>query len=344
MNNTPATAYITEIKDIFAAARANAYRAVHAEMGSAYWQIGQRIVQEEQNGQERAQYGKEIIKTLSAELTRKFGKGFGERSLRNMRQFYLYFQDIEIWKTPFSNLGWSHFQRVLKVQNEQARLYYLREAAENHWSVRTLDRNIATLYYDRLLANGRPAAIKTDTQAQNPPMRAEDFIKNPAVLEFLQLPASLAYSEAELEKALIDNLQHFLLELGKGFAFVARQQHIRTETSDFYIDLVFYNYILRCFVIIELKTDKLTRQDIGQLDMYVRMYDDLQRQPGDNPTIGLLLCTETDGVVARYSVLHDNPQLFASKYMRYLPSEEELAREIEHQRQLFAEHNSQETL
>lgn len=330
--------YIAEIKDILAKARESAYRAVQSQMVSAYWQIGQRIVEEEQRGSERVQYGKEIIKTLAAELTREFGRGFSARSLREMRQFYLYFQDIEKWRTVFATLGWSHFQRVLKVQNEQARLYYLREAAENHWSVRTLDRNIATLYYDRLLASGKP-----ETQAQDPPMRAEDFIKNPAVLEFLQLPASFAYSEADLEKALIDNLQHFLLELGKGFAFVARQQHIRTETSDFYIDLVFYNYILRCFVIIELKTDKLTHQDIGQLDMYVRMYDDLRRQPGDNPTIGLLLCTETDGVVARYSVLHDNPQLFAGKYIHYLPSEEELVREIEHQRQLFAEHNPQET-
>ncbi|MDO5090171.1 MAG: PDDEXK nuclease domain-containing protein [Cardiobacteriaceae bacterium] len=329
--------YINDIKAILAGARQNAYRAVQSEMVSAYWQIGERIVREEQQGAARAQYGKEIIKTLSAELTREFGKGFSERSLREIRQFYLSFQNIEIWRTPFAKLSWSHFQRVLKVQNEAARLYYLREAAAQHWSVRTLDRNISTLYYDRLLASSAPEEVRAEMAAKSYPVRAEDVIKNPTVLEFLNLPTHLAYTEAELEKALIDNLQQFLLELGKGFAFVARQQHIRTDLSDFYIDLVFYNYILKCFVIIELKTDKLTHQDIGQLDMYVRMYDDLQRQPGDNPTIGLLLCTETDGVVARYSVLHENPQLFASKYMQYLPSEEELVREIEQQRLFLAE-------
>ena len=224
---------------------------------------------------------------------------------------------------------------MLKVQNEQARAYYLREAVQNGWSVRTLDRNISTLYYDRLISSQQPEIVQVEMLANTKPLQADDVIKNPTVLEFLNLPSSLAYTEAELEKALIDNLQHFLLELGKGFAFVARQQHIRTETSDFYIDLVFYNYILKCFVIVELKTNKLTHQDIGQLDMYVRMYDDLKKQEDDNPTIGLLLCTETDGIVAKYSVLHDNPQLFASKYVHYLPSEDELIREIEQQRALL---------
>lgn len=336
MNNLPQTHhYIDEIKTILQQARQKAYAAVHAEMVWAYWQIGKRIVQEEQHGEQRAQYGQQIIQTLSDELTREFGRGFGEKNLREIRRFYIEFQDVEKWKTLFSKLSWSHFQRVLKVQNEAARNYYLREAAENGWSVRTLDRNISTLYYDRLLASQQPEIVQAEMLANTQTLQADDVIKNPTVLEFLNLPSSWAYTEAELEKVLIDNLQQFLLELGKGFAFVARQQHIRTETSDFYIDLVFYNYILKCFVIVELKTNKLTHQDIGQLDMYVRMYDDLKKQAGDNPTIGLLLCTETDSVVAKYSVLHDNPQLFASKYVHYLPSEAELIREIEQQKRLL---------
>lgn len=327
--------YINDIKQILSTARKKAYQAVNSAMVEAYWKIGERIVLEEQNGQSRAEYGKEIIKNLSVELTAEFGKGFTERNLRNFRQFYLEFQQLEIWKSVISKLSWTHFQRVLKVTNSQARQYYLTEAAENGWSVRTLDRNISTLYYDRLLLSQNKEMVRQEMQEKTTALQATDFIKSPTVLEFLNLPTSMAYSEAELEKALIDNLQQFMLELGKGFAFVARQQHIRTELSDFFIDLVFYNYILKCFVIVELKTDKLTHQDIGQLDMYVRMYDDLKKQPDDNPTIGLLLCTETDSVVAKYSVLHQNSQLFASKYMQYLPSEAELVAEIEQQKLIF---------
>ena len=250
------------------------------------------------------------------------------------------FSDLEIWKSVISKLTWTHIQRTLKITNDKARLYYLTEAAENHWSVRTLDRNISTLYYERLLASQDKELVQAEMQEKTQKLQASDFIKSPTVLEFLNLPTHLAYSEAELEKALIDNLQQFMLELGKGFAFVARQQHIRTETSDFFIDLVFYNYILKCFVIVELKTEKLTHQDIGQLDMYVRMYDDLQKRADDNPTIGLLLCTEADSVVAKYSVLNDSSQLFASKYMAYLPSEEELVREIEQQKIIFEQNFS----
>ena len=327
--------YIFEIKTILHQARQKVYATIHSEMVWAYWQIGKRIVDEEQQGAERAQYGQQIIQTLSDELTREFGRGFSKRTLWEIRQFYQQFPDFPNMRTVFAQLSWSHFQRVLKVQNEQAWTYYLREAEQNGWSVRTLDRNISTLYYDRLISSQQPEIVQAEMLANTKPLQADDVIKNPTVLEFLNLPSSLAYTEAELEKALIDNLQHFLLELGKGFAFVARQQHIRTETSDFYIDLVFYNYILKCFVIVELKTNKLTHQDIGQLDMYVRMYDDLKKQEDDNPTIGLLLCTETDGIVAKYSVLHDNPQLFASKYVHYLPSEDELIREIEQQRALL---------
>lgn len=324
--------YINEIKDILFTARRQAYRAVNSAMIEAYWKIGERIVLEEQKGKERADYGKEIIKTLSAELTTTFGNGFGERNIRNFRQFYIMFPELEIWKTLFSKLTWSHFQRCLKVSNKEARHFYLTESAENMWSVRTLDRNISTLYYDRLIHSENNKTAIAEMQTKTAKLQAEDFIKNPTVLEFLNLPTNQAYTEAELEKSLIDNLQKFMLELGKGFAFVSRQEHIRTETSDFFIDLVFYNYILKCFVIVELKTEKLTHQDIGQLDMYVRMYDDLKKQPNDNPTIGLLLCTETDSIVAKYSVLHDNPQLFASKYVHYLPTEEELVHEIEQQK------------
>lgn len=334
------SSYLLEIKQILSNARQKAYTAVNSAMVKAYWKIGERIVLEEQNGADRAAYGKEIIKNLSLELTNEFGAGFGERNIRNFRQFYLMFQDLEIWKSVISKLTWTHIQRTLKISNDKARLYYLKEAAENNWSVRTLDRNISTLYYDRLLASQDRSIVKAEMLEKSVPLQASDLIKSPTVLEFLNLPTNLAYTEAELEKALIDNLQQFMLELGKGFAFVARQQCIRTEMSDFFIDLVFYNYILKCFVIVELKTEKLTHQDIGQLDMYVRMYDDLQKRPDDNPTIGLLLCTETDSVVAKYSVLNDSSQLFASKYMAYLPSEEELVREIENQKMIFEQNHS----
>ncbi|MDG6267299.1 PDDEXK nuclease domain-containing protein [Glaesserella parasuis] len=334
------SSYLLEIKQILSNARQKAYTAVNSAMVEAYWKIGERIVLEEQNGADRAAYGKEIIKNLSLELTNEFGTGFGERNIRNFRQFYLMFQDLEIWKSVISKLTWTHIQRTLKISNDKARLYYLKEAAENNWSVRTLDRNISTLYYDRLLASQDQSIVKAEMLEKSVPLQASDLIKSPTVLEFLNLPTNLAYTEAELEKALIDNLQQFMLELGKGFAFVARQQCIRTETSDFFINLVFYNYILKCFVIVELKTEKLTHQDIGQLDMYVRMYDDLQKRPDDNPTIGLLLCTETDSVVAKYSVLNDSSQLFASKYMAYLPSEEELVREIENQKMIFEQNHS----
>lgn len=336
------SSYLLEIKQILAHARQKAYTAVNSAMVEAYWKIGERIVLEEQNGADRAAYGKEIIKNLSLELTNEFGSGFGERNIRNFRQFYLMFQDLKIWKSVISKLTWTHIQRTLKISNDKARLYYLKEAAENNWSVRTLDRNISTLYYDRLLASQDQSIVKAEMLEKSVPLQASDLIKSPTVLEFLNLPTNLAYTEAELEKALIDNLQQFMLELGKGFAFVARQQCIRTETSDFFIDLVFYNYILKCFVIVELKTEKLTHQDIGQLDMYVRMYDDLQKRPDDNPTIGLLLCTETDSVVAKYSVLNDSSQLFASKYMAYLPSEEELVREIENQKMIFEQNHSEQ--
>ena len=326
--------YIQEIKQILAQARQRAYSAVNSAMVEAYWQSGKRIVEEEQNGEKRAEYGKKIIINLSIELTNDFGKGYSERTLREFRQFYLTFPELSIQRTAFAKLSWSHFQRVLRISDSNARIFYLQESAQNSWGIKTLDRNIATLYYQRLLSSQIKEPVETEMIEKTKEYQDDKFelIKNPSVLEFLNLPNNIGYTEKELEKALIDNLQKFLLELGKGYAFVARQQLIRTETSDFYVDLVFYNYILKCFVIVELKTHKITHQDIGQLDMYVRMYDDLKKQASDNPTIGILLCTETDSTIAKYSVLDQNQQLFATKYLPYLPTEEELIAEIEREK------------
>lgn len=326
--------YINEIKQILLQARQKTYQSINTAMIEAYWNIGRKIVEEEQNGKQRADYGKEIVKTISLELSKEFGKGFSARTIWEMRQFYIVFPDIKKMRTLFAQLNWSHFQRVLKVSDEEARMYYLKEASQNTWSVRTLDRNISTLYYQRLLSSQNKEILHEKENSNE--YNIQNFIKNPTVLEFLNLPSTLSYTEAEFEKALIDNLQKFILELGKGFAFVERQQHIKTETADFYIDLVFYNYILKCFVIIELKTHTITHQDIGQLDMYVRMYDDLKKQKEDNPTIGILLCTETDRTIVKYSVLNEKNQLFTSKYLAFLPSEKELEEEIERQKLLFS--------
>ena len=336
--------YINEIKKILKNARQKAYTAVNSAMVEAYWEIGRRIVEEEQNGKERAEYGKEILQNLSKVLTEEFGKGYSYRTLREIRQFYLMFSDFEKWRTVSAKLTWSHFQKVLRVSDEKARIFYLTEAAENMWSVRTLDRNISTLYYNRIVASIDKKTVEDEMKEKIKSLQTEEFIKNPVVLEFLDLPTNMSYTENELEKALTDDIQKFMMELGKGFAFVERQQHIRTENSDFYIDLVFYNYTLKCFVIVELKTGKLTHQDIGQLDMYVRMYNDLKKQENDNPTIGLLLCTDTDSTVIKYSVLNDNKNLFASKYVNYLPSEEELINEIERQKVLFKINSKEEIL
>lgn len=322
--------FVADIKQIIDNARHKAYAATSFAMVEAYWLVGKRIVEQEQQGEQRAAYGKEILQTLSNEL----GSGFSTRNLRDFRQFYLTYSDWHIWHTLCAKLNWSHIRLIMRVADKNAQTYYLKEAAANNWAVRTLDRNISTLYYQRLLSSQLKVTVEHEMLEKTAGFQNDkfDFIKNPSVLEFLNLPTNMSYTEAELEKALIDNLQKFLLELGKGYAFVERQQLIRTETSDFYIDLVFYNYILKCFVIIELKTNKIVHQDIGQLDMYVRMYDDLKKQETDTPTIGILLCTETDNIIAKYSVLNQNEQLFATKYLAYLPSEAELIAEIEREK------------
>jgi predicted nuclease of restriction endonuclease-like (RecB) superfamily len=306
-------------------------------MVEAYWKIGQRIVLEEQNGKERADYGNQIVKNVALELTNEFGKGFSKRNVFYFRQFYLAFPEFQIVQTLPAQLSWSHYQLIMRVSSKDVQQYYLKEAAEQMWSVRTLDRNISTLYYQRLISSQTKEPVVNEMMENTKTFQQDafEFIKNPVVLEFLNLPNNMGYTEQTLEKLLISNLQKFILELGKGFAFVERQQLIRTETSDFYIDLIFYNYILKCFVIIDLKVNKITPQDVGQLDMYIRLYDDIKKQETDNPTIGILLCTETDKTIAKYSVLAENKHLFATKYLPYLPTEQELIDEIEREKTLF---------
>lgn len=360
--------FIADLKEIVNSSRHFAYSAVNFAQVRQNWLIGQRIVLQEQNGKARAEYGKRIIEIASKTLTAEFGKGFSERSLWKYKQFYLLFSDIQIlptvsaessnWKMPTLSaelkttisrnlpdqskpslplLSWSHYERLMRVRNEETRNWYMQEAAKQMWSYRTLDRNISTLYYRRMLSSQTKEIVEQEMKDKTADFQQDklEFIKNPSVLEFLGLPANKGYTETVLEQAIIDQMQSFLLELGKGFSFVARQQLIRTETADFYIDLVFYNYILNCFVIIDLKAHAITHQDIGQLDMYVRMYDDLRKGEKDNPTIGILLCTETDKTIARYSVLNENKQLFASQYMDYLPTEKELEEEIERQKAIL---------
>ncbi len=329
--------FIGEIKQILSSARQNAYAAINTAMVEAYWRVGKRIVEEEQQGKQRAEYGLHLIKTLSVELSDSFGKGFSERNLRNFRQFYILFPDEKIWQTVSAKLSWSHICQIMRIANADARDYYLKEAAEQMWSVRTLDRNIATLYYERLLLSSIKQPVQNERVAKTRGLQNDklEFIKNPSVLEFLNLPSNISFTELELEKALLQNLQNFLLEMGKGYAFVGRQQLIRTEQNDYYIDLVFYNYLLKCFVLIDLKTDKIAHQDVGQMDMYVRMYDELKRSNDDNPTIGILLCTETDSDIARYSILKGNEQIFATKYKLFLPTEDELRAEIEREKMIF---------
>lgn len=318
-----------DIKNILEQARSKARSAVNAAMVEAYWLIGQRIIEEEQLGQHKAQYGARLIEDLSTALTADFGKGFSYANLYNCRQFYLTFPDRAILYTVCRNLSWSHLRLIMRVDSPQAIEYYCHEAREQNWTVRQLERNIKTQNFQRLLST---QANKTEAVGASNHL---EFIKDPYILEFLQLPEPEQLRESQLEQAIINELQKFLLELGKGFSFVARQMRISTETSHFFVDLVFYNYLLKCFVIIDLKTNKLSHQDIGQMDMYVRMFDDLKRGHDDNPTIGIILCDSKDETIVKYSVLKDSQQIFASKYQRILPTEAELIAEIEREKRLF---------
>ncbi|HCZ8395448.1 TPA: DUF1016 family protein [Elizabethkingia anophelis] len=324
-------AYISEIRNILAQARMKAYQSVNSVMVEAYWLIGKRIVEEEQNGKKRAEYGEALLKNLSVALTKEFGKGFSSSNLRNFRQFYLTYSDPEICYTLCSKLTWSHNRLIMRIDSNAARNYYLKEASEQNWSVRILEHHINTFYYERLLSTQNKEETVQYSTGQNNDL-ARDFIKDPYVFEFLNIPEPISASENDIEAALIGNLRQFLLELGKGFSFIGRQFRISTETSHFYIDLVFYNYILKCFVLFDLKIAKLTHQDAGQMDMYIRMFDDLKKQPEDNPTIGIILCTEKDETVVKYSILNEHKQLFATKYLPYLPTEEELTAEIKREK------------
>lgn len=316
--------YINDIKEILQRARSKSLQAVNSAMVEAYWQIGKRIVEQEQEGSERAKYGEAILKELSINLTHEFGKGFSEPNLRNFRQFFLTYSDFQICYTLCSVLSWSHNRLIMRVESEEARKFYLTEAKNHSWSVRTLERNINTQYYQRLLSTNQVTNKEQES--------IHDYIKDPYIFEFLNIQEPKDSSELVIEQGLIDNLQKFLMELGKGFSFVGRQFRISTELEHYYIDLVFYNYLLKCFVLFDLKIGKLTHQDIGQMDMYRRMFDDLKKPEGDLPTIGIILCTEKSETVVKYSILNETPQLIATKYMSYLPTEKELIDEIEREK------------
>lgn len=327
----PYQTILSEIKELIQAGRTSAYRAANSAMVLTYWNIGKRIVEQEQHGFERAEYGKGLIPALAQELTQEFGKGFSERNLRNCRKFYQYFPDAEVWNACVPNLTWTHFRSLLRVVDENARIWYLNEAAREGWSARTLDRNIGTQYYYRLLQSPKKEAVIAEMKEKTGHRGKSQFelIKSPIVAEFLGFRTEDSFLESDLESAILSHIRDFMMELGRGFAFVACQQHIITDTEDYYIDLVFYNIELKCYVLIDLKMGTITYQDVGQIDMYVRMYDDLKRKKGDNPTIDILLCGETSEDIARYSVLHDNEHLFMSKYLTYLPTKEQLRDEIE---------------
>ncbi len=326
--------FIEEVKSILATARQRIYMTAHFIMVEAYWSVGKRIIEQEQDGKERAEYAKYLLKRLASELTLEFDKGIDERELRKIRQFYSTFP---IRDTLRPELTWSHYRSLIRVSNPKAREYYLHEAANQMWKTRTLDRNISTQYYERLALSQVKEPVKREMHEKTKDFEEDklEFIKNPYLLEFIGIPKDVSYLETDLENALITHIQQFLLELGKGYAFVARQKMIRTETSEYYIDLVFYNYILNCFVLIDLKTNKITHQDVGQMDMYVRMFDELQKADKDNPTLGIILCSETDEDIAKYSIIKGHEQLFASKYKLYLPTEKELAVEIEREKKIL---------
>lgn len=319
------TGFYAEIKTLIEQSRVRTYQAVNFAMVQTYWQIGKRIVEEEQSGNARAGYGEYLIEMLAEKLTSDFGKGFDKRNLFYMRRFYLAFPIVNALR---SQLSWTHYRFLIQVENENERTYYLNEAANEHWSTRQLERQIRTNHYQRVLSTKTDGKIpeKQETETFNP----TDFIKDPYILEFLDLKPYTPYLEKELEQAILKRLQDFLLELGKGFCFVARQKHISTEQNRHYhIDLVFYNYLLRCFVLIDLKIGTLTAEDVGKMDMYVRMYEDQFKPADDNPTLGIILCSQSDETVVKYSLLNDRKQLYASQYRLVVPSEKALAKVVD---------------
>lgn len=359
---------VNDLKTIVSKARSKAFAAVNYSLVERNWRIGKRIVEEEQNGEARAEYGKHIIEVASAALTEEFGKGFSETNIMNFKKFYLKFKELTIPQTESEEfkkqkqqtlsdelsshfqkgqtppaqfelrlLPWSHYERLIRIEDKRARDWYAKEAFEQGWSYRTLSRNINTLYYERLLMSKDKAPVEKEMKEKTNEFQQDklEYIKSPVVMEFLGLPSDSSLKESKLESAIIDNLEKFLMEMGKGYALVARQQHIRTEENDYYIDLVFYNYLIKSFILVDLKVNRITYQDVGQMDMYLQMYDKMKKGPDDNPTIGIILCTETDSDVARYSTLAKNDQMFAAKYKLYLPDKEDLRREIERQKELY---------
>ena len=359
---------VNDLRSIVSKARSKAFAAVNYSLVERNWRIGQRIVEQEQNGASRAEYGKHVIEVASAALTKEFGKGFSETNIMNFKKFYLKFKELTIPQTLSEEfkkqkhqtlsdessllpqkgqtqsaqfelrlLPWSHYERLIRVEDKKAREWYAKEAFEQGWSFRTLNRNINTLYYERLLMSKKKQPVVNEMQDKTKAYQQDklEYIKSPVVLEFLGLPEDTFLAESKLETAIINNLEKFLMEMGKGYALVARQQHIRTEENDYYIDLVFYNYLIKSFILVDLKVNRITYQDVGQMDMYLQMYDKMKKGPDDNPTIGIILCTETDSDVARYSTLAKNDQMFAAKYKLYLPDKEDLKREIERQKELY---------
>lgn len=348
----------SEVRSVLEQARAAAYRSVNVAIIHAYWHVGRLILEHEQRGHRRAAYGEAVLEDLSRRLSEDFGRGFDVTNLRKMRQFYRMFEirdaarlesgsvavapkrgavrlvsgrDADLLPAS-GDLSWTHYRLLLQVEDPAARAWYMNEAATGHWSTRQLARQISVFYYERLLASRRKAPVRREASEKLAALEPEQFIRDPYVLEFLDLKDYPALRESRIEQAIIDNLQTFLLELGKGFAFVARQRRMRFEDEDFYVDLVFYNYLLRCFVLIDLKVGSLTHQDIGQMDGYVRVFDAQARPKGDNPTIGLILCSKKNEAIARYSVLAEGRRIFAAKYLKVLPSEDTLRRELERER------------
>lgn len=316
-----------------------AYKSVNIALVERNWLIGYRIAEEELKGSNRADYGVEIIKKLSKELTKEYGNIFISRNLYYFLRFYKMFPNIlNTLCSKYNNLlSWSHYRTLLQINDEKARNWYENECIKETWSVRTLQRNISSQYYYRLLKSQikEPVVKEMKEKTNDDLLNKLEFIKNPVIAEFLGFSPEQSFTESDIEKSIITNIQKFLIELGKGYAFVARQLHIHTEKEDYYIDLVFYNYILKCFVLIDLKTSKITHQDICQMDMYIRMFDELKRGEDDNPTIGIILCSDTDEDIAKYSILNGSEKLFASKYSLYLPTKEELRAEIESQKAIF---------
>ncbi|MDR1106895.1 MAG: PDDEXK nuclease domain-containing protein [Treponema sp.] len=330
---TPENIVYHSIRTTLVNAKQKVHTVINFAMVDAYWEIGRQIM-EAQNNNTRAEYGAGLIKYLAERLTAEFGKGFTETNLKYMRQFYAVFPNRHALR---DQLSWTHYRLLMKIDEPSRREFYLDECAECNWSSRQLERQITTFYYERLLATKKEnrESVKNEIQKTEPKTDPDYILKDPYILEFLDLKENNNYHESELEQAIIDNLQEFLLELGKGFSFVARQKRITIDGDHYYIDLVFYNYILKCFVVIDLKTGKLNYQDIGQIDFYVRYFEENIKQVDDNPTIGIVLCSEKNDTMVKYSVLSDNNRLFASKYMLYLPTEEELKKELERERKLI---------